>query len=284
MIARCSRCGKLFVPRSLDPRCPECHAQREVRVFTVEELRQVLDAYFKSSPPAGREPGDASKPSAGFRNPGGTGSHDASPQGVSHGTGDHPPRNVRDVTSVLPPSPARAEGGEDRLRDNETVADFGAGHRVHPSTIPGGPAPPFSGEPHVDVEPIKRRFFEKGWHHYTAPEQRLLVKDALRAAGLEEFDEVRLEEMREAWIDERSLAATLETGRRSPPIVARFRTSDLNFCDWLMPGPPTDRARMCGARAPGVCESCGRPLCQRHGTVHERKSPDHSVVPWRNAT
>ena len=157
--------------------------------------------------------------------------------------------------------PARADDGEDPPRNNE------AGPQAsHPS-----PVSSFSGEPAVDVAPIHRQFFEKGWDHAMAAEQRLLIKDALRAAGIAELDELQVEEMREAWLEEKA--------GRIPSVTATTlrRIYWRSGCDWLLESSG-ESVRICGSTAIGRCETCNRRLCGRHRGVHARKNPDHPFV------
>jgi len=188
MIARCNDDGELFVPRSLNPRCPKCH-KTNVRTFHLAELREILNDHFSKSSGASREPGPIPPPTNESDEDG------ELPQGRRSSrplVGDVAAEAVPPVR----PGPARADPEDANGRATPNPAGDGPNAAARSS---------FSGEePVVDVRPIHRAFVKGAWYRRPRNDQLILIRDELRGRGIHTIadDVEKIDEMREAWIAE----------------------------------------------------------------------------------
>jgi hypothetical protein len=194
MIARCNDDGELFVPRSLNPRCPKCH-KTNVRTFHLAELREILTAYFSKSSGASREPGPIPPPANESDEDG------EPPQGRRSArplVGDV----AAEAVPPVHPGPARADPEDANGRATPTPA---GGEGVTQPPVRPAARPSFSGEePAVDVRPIHRAFVKGAWYRRPRNDQLILIRDELRGRGIHTIadDVEKIDEMREAWIAE----------------------------------------------------------------------------------
>ena len=208
LVARCTHCGNVFLPKSSRPRCMRCK-RYSVNIFDAAELEELFNVAmiaierklvviarepFDSSRPVDREPGpeppaDNEKEESLHNEVGG------STLQVSDGIGTHARKGERSsgngATDAVSPqlrtrAPARAQGRED-LKGKGTTAD-------------GSFPPPLA--PSADFfSSMRSLFFRENWNLRPPNDQIFLLRDAVferheRQLGIDEIDTLRAEILR----------------------------------------------------------------------------------------